>query len=219
MLVVGAASSQRLSQILRWLGLTLVVLLALQLLTLVMVWNWSEEGFRQLLVDRLVTQSPMALVGLLLMLITDRLERLGPDRTLLGWVVAILAALLSLALLVAVPVSIGGDQALTTQADQALDAKEGQLKMARGQSEDPRLVEQLINQAESAGQIPATATLEQKQTQAKAFINRQLKQAEDQLQQARRARNLAVNQRRFGGTGSAVVMAVAFGLLALAALL
>jgi hypothetical protein len=218
-LTVGAVTTQRLSQMLRWLGLTLVVLLLLQLLTLLVVWNWSDEGFRQLLVDRLVTQSPMALVGLLLMAITDRLERVGPDRTPLGWLVGIVSALLALALVVAVPISIGGDQALTGQADQALAAKEGQLSMARTQAKDPRLVEQLIDQAERAGQIPSQATDEQKRAQARGFIDRQLKQAEDQLQQARQARNLAVNQRRFGATGSAVVLAVAFGLLALTALI
>lgn len=196
-----------------------MLLLALQLLALLMVWNWSEEGFRQVLVDRLVSQSPMALLGLLLMAITERLERVGPDRTPLAWVVGILSALLALAMVVAVPVSIGGDRALTNQADQVLAAKEGQLTMARTQAKDPRLVDQLIDQAERAGQIPSEATTEQKQAQAQGFIDRQLKQAEGQMQQARRARNLAVNQRRFGGTGAAVVLAVAFGLLALTALI
>ena len=64
---MSTASFGRLGHLLRWLGLTLVVLLGLQLLVLLGSWNWSEEGYRQLLMDRLVTQSPMALVGLLLM--------------------------------------------------------------------------------------------------------------------------------------------------------
>jgi hypothetical protein len=42
---------------------------------------------------------------------------------------------------------------------------------------------------------------------------------DEQIQQAERQRNLAVNQRRYGGTLSAVVMAVAFVLLALASVL
>jgi hypothetical protein len=71
---VSTASFGRLGHLLRWLGLTLVVLLALQLLVLLGSWNWSEEGYRQLLMDRLVTQSPMALVGLLLMLFGSGLD-------------------------------------------------------------------------------------------------------------------------------------------------
>ena len=42
---------------------------------------------------------------------------------------------------------------------------------------------------------------------------------DQQIQQMERQRNLAVNQRRFGGTLSAVVLAVAFVLLALTAVL
>jgi RNA 3'-terminal phosphate cyclase len=50
-------------------------------------------------------------------------------------------------------------------------------------------------------------------------MQRQLQQAEDQLQQQQRARDLTVNQRRYGGTGTAVVLAIGFVLLALVALL
>ena len=39
------------------------------------------------------------------------------------------------------------------------------------------------------------------------------------LQQQQRARDLTVNQRRFGGTGTAVVLAIGFVLVALVALL
>ena len=41
----------------------------------------------------------------------------------------------------------------------------------------------------------------------------------EQFKEAERAQGLAVNQRRYAGTGSAAVLAVAFTLLALAALL
>lgn len=58
----------------RWLGITLVVLLALQLLAVLSVNGWGEESFRQLLSSTLITQSPMALVGMLLMLLGARLE-------------------------------------------------------------------------------------------------------------------------------------------------
>jgi hypothetical protein len=216
---VSTASFGRLGHLLRWLGLTLVVLLALQLLVLLGSWNWSEEGYRQLLMDRLVTQSPMALVGLLLMLFGSRLDHPAAGRTPLRVLVAVLGILLALAMLVAVPVSISGDRALSDQADQQLAARKGQLAMARAQMQNPQVIEQLIAQGEQAGQIPADATLEQKQQAAKAFMERQLQQADAQLQQQQRARDLTVNQRRFGGTGTAVVLAIGFVLVALVALL
>ena len=49
---MSTASFGRLGHLLRWLGLTLVVLLGLQLLVLLGSWNWSEEGYRQLLMDK-----------------------------------------------------------------------------------------------------------------------------------------------------------------------
>ena len=216
---MSTASFGRLGHLLRWLGLTLVVLLALQLLVLLGSWNWSEEGYRQLLMDRLVTQSPMALVGLLLMLFGSRLDHPAAGRTPLRWLVAVLGILLALAMLVAVPVSISGDRALSDQADQQLAARKGQLAMARAQMQNPQVIDQLIAQGEQAGQIPADATPEQKQQAAKAFMERQLQQADAQLQQQQRARDLTVNQRRFGGTGTAVVLAIGFVLVALVALL
>ena len=216
---MSTASFGRLGHLLRWLGLTLVVLLALQLLVLLGSWNWAEEGFRQLLIDRLVNQSPMALVGLLLMLFGSRLDHPAAGRTPLRWLVAVVSILLALALVVAVPVSISGDRSLSDQADQQLAARKGQLEMARAQMDNPQVIDQLIAQAAQAGQIPADATPEQQKAAAKGFMQRQLQQAEDQLQQQQRARDLTVNQRRYGGTGTAVVLAIGFVLLALVALL
>ena len=209
----------RLGHLLRWLCLTLDLLLALQLLVLLGSWNWAEEGYRQLLMDRLVNQSPMALVGLLLMLFGSRLDHPAAGRTPLRWLVAVVSILLALALVVAVPVSISGDRSLSEQADQQLVARKGQLEMARAQMDNPQVIDQLIAQAAQAGQIPADATPEQQKAAAKGFMQRQLQQAEDQLQQQQRARDLTVNQRRYGGTGTAVVLAIGFVLLALVALL
>lgn len=216
---MSTASFGRLGHLLRWLGLTLVVLLALQLLVLLGSWNWAEEGYRQLLMDRLVNQSPMALVGLLLMLFGSRLDHPAAGRTPLRWLVAVVSILLALAMVVAVPVSISGDRSLSEQADQQLAARKGQLEMARAQMDNPQVIDQLIAQAAQAGQIPADATPEQQKAAAKGFMQRQLQQAEDQLQQQQRARDLTVNQRRYGGTGTAVVLAIGFVLLALVALL
>jgi hypothetical protein len=216
---VPSISSGRLGYLLRWLGLTLVVLLVLQLLAVITIWNWQEEGFRQLVVERLVTQSPLALVGLLLILLGARLDHPSEHRTPLRWLVAILAGILAIALAVAVPVSISGDGVLSAQTQQSLAAKRSQLEMARQQSENPEVLNQLVRQAEQSGQIPPQATQEQKLQAARGFIDRQLKHMEQQFKQEERASDLASRQRLYAGTGAAVVLAVAFTLVALAAVL
>lgn len=216
---MSSATSGRFGTLLRWLGITLVVLLVLQLLAVLSVSNWGEESFRQLLATTLVTQSPMAFVGMLLMLIGQRLDEPVPGRTPLRWFVAVVSTVLALGLLVTIPVSISGDRAVSDQANQALLAQRGQLEMAKAQLENPQVLEQVIAQGVQAGQISADASEADKKKAAQAFMNRQLSQAEEQLKQAESRRDLAANQRRIGGTGTAVVLVVAFGLLALVAVL
>lgn len=218
---MSSAASGRFGILLRWLGLTLVSLLLLQLLGLLSVNGWGEESFRQLLATTLVNQSPMAFVGMLLMLIAQRLDEPVPVpvRTSLRWFVAVVSALLAVALLAAIPVSLGADRALSDQTNQALLAQRGQLEMAKAQLENPEVIEQVIAQGEQAGQISVEASDADKQKAARSFMERQLGQAETQLKQAETRRDLAVNQRRIGGVGTAVVLVVAFTLLALAAVL
>ncbi len=216
---MSSASLGRFSVLLRWLGLTLVLLLGLQLLALLAVNGWDEESFKQLLVERLVNQAPMALVGLLLVLFGSRLDSPQERFTPLRWVVCVISALLAIAMLVAIPVSISGDRTLTEQADQALTAKKGQVAMARTQMQNPQVIEQVVLQGERAGQIPPQAPVAQKKEAATRFINGQLKQAEVQIKQAEKARDLAANQRSIAGTGTALVLAIAFTLLALASVL
>ena len=155
---MSSAASGRFGTLFRWLGITLVVLLFLQLLAVLTVNGWGEESFRQLLATTLVTQSPMAFVGMLLMLIGQRLDEPVPGRTPLRWFVCVVSAVLALAVLITIPVSISGDRAVSDQANQALLAQRGQLEMAKAQLENPQVLEQVIAQGEQAGQIPATAS-------------------------------------------------------------
>ena len=216
---MSSAAPGRFGNLFRWLGLTLVVLLALQLLAVLSVNGWGEEAFRQLVSTTLVTQSPMALVGMLLMLFGSRLEDPQARRTPLHWVVCVISGLLALGLLLTIPVTISGDRSISDQANQALMAQKGQLAMARAQLQNPQVIEQVIDQGEKAGQIPLEASDAEKEQAAKAFMDRQLQQADEQLAQAERRRDLAANQRRIGGTGTAVVLLVGFTLLAFLAVL
>lgn len=216
---MSTAPAGRLAPVLRWIGLTLVLLLALQLVVLLSGWNWSEESYRQLLVQVLVSQSPMALVGLVLMLLAARLDAIA-GRTPLRLLTGVVSALLALAMLVSVPISISGDRSLSDQADQQLQAGSAQVEMMRSQlqSATPEALDQLVQQADQAGQLPAQADAKQKRELVKQLMSNQIKRAEEQLDQQRKARDISVNQRRIGGTVSAVVLAVAFVLVALVAL-
>ena len=216
---MSSAAPGRFGTLFRWLGLTLVVLLLLQLIAVLAVNGWGEESFRQLVSSALVTQSPMAFVGLSLMLISARLEEPQARRTPLHWLVAVISGVLALSLLVTIPVAISGDRAVSDEADQALNSQKGQLRMARAQMQAPEVVDQVIGQLEQGGQIPANATDDQKRQAARSIMDRQLQQAESQLKQAEQRRDLAANQRRIGGIGAGVVLMLAFALLALVAVL
>ena len=201
------------------MGITLVALLLLQMLAVLNLWDWSQEPFRQLVVERLINQSPMALVGLLLMYFSSRLEDESETRTPVLWAVCIISGLLAVFLTAALPVAFGGDQILQQQSDQQLAAKKGQLEMARQQSQDPALVQQLIKQAEASGQVPANASDAQKTQSARAFIDRQLDQMEAQYKQADQSSRVTLSQRRFAGSGGAVLLIIAFTILCLGSVL
>ncbi|MFQ6539563.1 MULTISPECIES: HpsJ family protein [Aphanothece] len=220
----STATSGRLAHLLRWIGLTLVALTGLQVAALLAAWNWSLEPFRQLFVDRLVGETPMALVGLLLMLIASRFEA-PAGRTALRWVVGLIGIVLAITMVVAVPISIEAETALAQQMQQSeatIAQQTSQLEMQKKQLQDPGFVDKLIAEAEKEGRIPAGASAEMKKQKAQEFIDTQLKpqleQAEQQLGQARLARDVALQQRRFSGTARAGVLAIGFALVALAAL-
>lgn len=201
-----------------------MVLMGLQLTALLVSWNWDLEPFRQLFLDRLVGEGPMALVGLLLMLIGQRLEG-TTGRTPLRWLAGVIAIVLAIAMVVAVPLSLASASALaeeSQQQDAAIAQQTMQLEMQKQQVEDPGFVDQLIAEAEKEGRIPAGASDEEKKQRAREFIDSQirpqLEQAEQQVAQARFARDLAVQQRRFGVTGRAVALVIAFVLVAVVAL-
>jgi hypothetical protein len=201
------------------MGITLVVLLILQLVAVLTLWDWQAEPFRQLLVERLISQSPMALIGLVLMYVSSRLEDGGESRTPVQWAVCIISGLLAVLLTASLPISFGGDQIMQQQNDQQLATKRGQLEMARQQSKDPALLQQLIKQAQASGQIPAGATEAQKTQSARAFVDRQLDQLETQYKQTEQTSKITLSQRRFGGSLGAVVLIVAFTILCLGSVL
>jgi hypothetical protein len=212
-------SSSRFSPLLRWIGITLVVLLLLQMVGVLTLWNWEEASFRLLVVERLINQSPMALVGLVLMYLSSRLEDDSDSRTPVLWAVCVISGLLAVFLTASLTVSFGGDRILQEQSEQQIASQRGQLEMARQQSQDPAVLQQLIQRAEASGQVPPGATDAEKTQSARAFIDRQLEQLEKQVESSEQSGKLAVNQRLYGGTGGSIVLIIAFTILCLGSVL
>jgi hypothetical protein len=161
----------------------------------------------------------MGLIGLLLMYLSSRLEDQSEGRTPVLWTVCIISGLLAVLLTASLPITFGGDQQMQQQNDQQIAAKRGQLEMARQQSKDPALLQQLIRQAESTGQVPPGATDAQKTQSARAFVDRQLDQLETQFKQTEQTGKVTLSQRRYGGSLGAVVLIIAFTILCLGSVL
>ena len=212
-------TTSRLSGLLRWIGGVLVILLGFELLAVLMANAWGEEAFHQLLVDTLLAHAPMALVGLLLMLVGSRLDFPAQGRSPLRWTVLAVGALMSLALFVAIPVQVGGNQLIQLEANRSVDQKRSEFEQARQESQDPKLMEMLQAQLEQGGQISADAKPEDKKAQVQALIDQRLEQLNQQLTQAEQARDLTMGQRRLGGTAVALLLALAMLAVALAAVL
>ena len=196
-----------------------MLLLALQIGVVFSAADWSNGVFQQLVIERLVNQTPMGFIGLLLMLMGSRLDHPQQIRTPIRWVVCVISAVLAVVMIAVIPLGITGNQALIGEADQSLEQRRSQLEMARQQSANPETAKIMGEQLAQAGQLPADASEEDKIQAAQKFIDKQLSQMSEQIEQAERQRALTINQRFFGGTISAAVLAVALVLLALGAVL
>ena len=203
----------------RWIGGVLVLLLGLRLGAVLVANAWGQEAYRQLVVDTLINGAPLALIGLLLMLVGSRLDFPTQLRTPLRWTVLVVGALLSLSLFISVPVMMSGNRLIQADADRAVNQKRTELEQAQAESKNPKLLEMLEGQLEQAGQVSADAKPEDKKAQVQALIDQRLEQLNQQLSQAEQARDLTMGQRRLGGTAVALLLALAMLAVALAAVL
>ena len=212
-------SPSRLSGLLRWIGGALVLVLALELMAVLSANAWGEEVFSQLVVSTLIKGSSMALVGLLLMLVGSRLDQPQQQRSPLRWTVFGVGIALALSLLVAVPVTISGNAILEERIDQAVKQKQMELVEFKEKSNLPQNIALLVGQMRQAGKLDPNLSDEQSIGQAKLLIDGHLGQLKQQVQQAERERSLTLGQRRFSGTGVALLLALATAAVALGAIL
>lgn len=212
------ATESRLAPLLRWLGLTMVVILLLQLAAVLVGIDWSDDSTRPQVTGPLVALAPLGFLGLLVALLGSRLEIPHRRHTPLRWVICCLSSLLALGMLVAIPFSLDGESADPAQA-QNLEQGRQALVEARQFREDDQRVKAVGEQLAQAGQLAADASDEDKVKAAETLIDEQIAQMDQQLKKVEGQQRRLSQQRLIGGTASAVVLAVAFVLLALTAVL
>ena len=208
----------RLASLLRWLGLTMVLVLVLQMAAVLVGSDWSVEATPPPITGPLVALAPLGFIGLLACLIGSRLENPQQQVTPLRVVVCVFSALLAIGMVVAVPMSLSsgaGDLSKTQNLEQGRAA----MKEARAFRDDPEQVASLGEQLAQAGQLAADATDEDKLRAAKTMIDEQIDQMDTQLKRVESQQTRESRQRLIGGTATAVVLAVAFVLLALTAVI
>ena len=214
-----STEKERLAPLLRWLGLTLVLVLILQMIAVLVGVDWSVGAPRPQVTGPLVALAPLGFAGLLICLIGSRLDRpQQQQRSPLRLLIAVLSGLLALGMVIAVPMSLdggAGDLARLRNLEQGREA----LKDARAFRANAAQVTSLGEQLAQAGQLAADATDEDKLRAAEKMVDDQIAQMEAQLKTVEAGQARESQQRFIGGTITAVVLAVAFVLLAFTAVL
>ena len=208
----------RLASLLRWLGLTMVFVLVLQMAAVLVGSDWSVEATSPQITGPLVALAPLGFIGLLTCLIGSRLENPQQQVTPLRAVVCVLSALLAIGMLVAVPMSLSSGAGDLSQA-QNIEQGRAAMKEARAFRDNPEQVASLGEQLAQAGQLAADASKDDKQRAAETMIDEQISQMATQLKRVESQKNRESRQRLIGGTATAVVLAIAFVLLALTAVI
>ena len=211
-------SEGRLSPLLRWLGLTLVVILALQMAAVLVGVDWSDQANRPQITGPLVALAPLGFLGLLVALLGSRLDAPQRQHTPLRWLICVLSIVLALGMVAAVPLSLDNGSGNVERA-QNLEQGRQALKEARSFREDEARVKAVGEQLAQAGQLAEDATDDDKLRAAEKMIDEQIAQMDQQISKLERQQSRESQQRLIGGTTSAVVLAVAFVLLALTSVL
>ena len=211
-------SEGRLSPLLRWLGLTLVVILALQMAAVLVGVDWSDQANRPQITGPLVALAPLGFLGLLVALLGSRLDAPKRRHTPLRWLICVLSIVLGLGMVAAVPLSLDNVAGNVERAENLEQGRQA-LKEARTFREDEARVKAVGEQLAQAGQLAVDATDEDKMRAAEKMIDEQIAQMDQQISKVERQQSREIQQRLIGGTTSAVVLAVAFVLLALTSVL
>ncbi|BEV35390.1 HpsJ family protein [Synechococcus sp. M16CYN] len=196
----------------------MILVLLLQMIAVLVGVDWSAGAARPQITRPLVALAPLGFIGLLTCLIGSRLETLQQRTTPLRVLVCVLSTLLAIGMLVTVPMPSHKD---TGEASNAQNLEQGRaaVKDARAFRKDPKKVALLGEQLAQAGQLTVEATAEDKQRAAETMIDEQIAQMEAQITQVESQQTREYRQRLIGVTTTAIVLAIAFVLLALTAVI
>ena len=196
----------------------MVVVLGLQLVALLTGIDWSDPSIKAQAMGAVVTLAPLGFLGLLVALIGSRLEEPHRRLTPLRWVICVLSAVLAVGMIVAVQLSLTEP---TEDSPKVQNLIQGRQAIAEAQRfrEDEQQVKALGEQLAQAGQLAADASDEDKRRAAEQMVDSQISQMQDQLEKVEQQQSRETRQRLVGVTGSAVVLAIAFVLLALTSVL
>ena len=194
----------------------MVAVLGLQLAALFTGFDWSDTAVRAQTMAAIVTLTPLGFLGLLVALIGSRLDHPDSGQTPLRWLICLISAALAVVMIAAVPFSMAEPPADSPRVQNLTQGREA-IAEARRFIEDEQQVKALGEQLAQAGQLAADATEEDKIRAAEQMVQSQITQMQDQLDKAEQQQSRESTQRLLGVTGSAVVMAIAFVLLALVA--
>ncbi len=196
----------------------MVVVLGLQLVALLTGIDWSDPSIKAQAMGAVVTLAPLGFLGLLVALIGSRLEEPHRRLTPLRCVVCVLSAVLAVGMIVAVQLSLTEP---TEDSPKVQNLNQGRQAIAEAQRfrEDEQQVKALGEQLAQAGQLAADASDEDKRRAAEQMVDSQISQMQDQLEKVEQQQSRETRQRLVGVTGSAVVLAIAFVLLALTSVL
>ncbi|MDA0257199.1 MAG: HpsJ family protein, partial [Cyanobacteria bacterium] len=123
-------SDGRLSPLLRWLGLTLVVILVLQMAAVLVGVDWSDQANRPQVTGPLVALAPLGFLGLLVALLGSRLDVPKRRHTPLRWLICVLSIVLALGMVAAVPLSLDSGSGNVERAENLEQGRQA-LKEAR----------------------------------------------------------------------------------------
>jgi hypothetical protein len=196
----------------------MVLVVVLQMAAVLVGSDWSAEATSPQITGPLVALAPLGFIGLLTCLIGSRLENPQQQVTPLRAVVCVLSALLAIGMLVAVPMSLSSGAGDLSQA-QNIEQGRAAMKEARAFRDNPEQVASLGEQLAQAGQLAADASKDDKQRAAETMIDEQISQMATQLKRVESQKNRESRQRLIGGTATAVVLVIAFVLLALTAVI
>ena len=214
---MGGTIKGRLSPLLRWLGVTMIVVLVLQMVAVLIGVDWSADVvYAAQITGPLVAMAPLGFVGLLIMLIASRLDLPERRATPLRLVVFVVSTIMVIGMVMSIPISLGESKGELSQRQNLENGRQALLE-AKNFREDVKSVKEVGEQLAQAGQLSPDSNEDDKRRAAELMIDEQIADMQAHISNLEAQQKREFSQRLIGGTASAAALAVAFTLMAFTA--